>query len=43
MTVTEAAKKIRELWIKKPVANDPDWHAAVLALIQALDEEELCR
>jgi hypothetical protein len=34
--VIAAAKKIRKLWIQKPVANDPDWHYAVLELIQAL-------
>jgi hypothetical protein len=35
--VLTAANNIRELWLQKPVANDPEWHAAVLALVQALD------
>lgn len=38
--VIEAARNIRELWTQKPVANDTDWHAAVLALVQALDLSE---
>lgn len=40
MSLHEAAENIRTLWLKKPVSNDPDWHAAVLALIQALDEAD---
>jgi hypothetical protein len=39
--VIAAAKAIRELWLQKPVANDPEWHAAVLALIQALEGDAL--
>lgn len=35
----EAVKQIRDLWLQKPVANDSDWHAAVLALVQALDRK----
>ena len=35
--VFERATDIKKLWLRKPVANDPEWHEAILRLIQALD------
>ena len=35
--IVAAAMAIRDLWLKQPVANTPEWHEAVLWLVQSVD------
>jgi hypothetical protein len=33
----QSVKNMRDVWLKEPVGNTPEWHAVVLTVIQEFD------